>query len=755
MVAVLKEQNHFVEQKNNLSRSLRLLGVEHLPLTEGDLDNLKNSGISSDVATACHIFRVDGWGARQLVASKKAGDLSGIVFPYFSQNGDIRYSIRRDNPEFIRKGSGEVKPETKYLRAAEKNHIYIPPMVDISDLWINSKDLIIVEGEKKAISLQAECDRNGLNAVVVGLPGVWNWRATTGKTINEEGEFIDIKGVIPDFGDIEFSNRNVTILFDTNVSTNQSVATAERALAEELSRRGSHVKIARIPELPGINGIDDLIGNHPGQVENILKNLTDFVPEGRRQNWISIVKESSSSDVRPTWGNANEPHGEINSKTITNHQPTIKTLLRLLAEAGFSDNSTRLVFAIISLLDGEESQEIPYRKIFPLVSECQGKLPDQLNPSQRRKVSRRVSQLNKDQKKTGIFLFKIEPGKKQDGVFFETKIDPKGFFSLMGQVEKLAERKPGFLRNKTKARSEVMGQALASFREPVKDQPTDTDKDDKRKNTSIMEVEFEARRIAGMIKGFATRLTEKKYSIGTIMKVLSKCIGEHLDSNTEALNTLTENLISLVIDRAAAEEESVSDTYKTCNSDRCQTGDELPDIQPDLDIAELISADIGEFESFADKNTTLGNDRKYTNSCRDIAIERDKVDTWSDPVNKVSKEFIEPEKCLTRSTQPALTEPESSQECTEIEELKTAREKLKQYANQPGFKEKLKSIGGLPFYFKGSNTLTSLDTDTDFNSNLKKLGYPEGRNTRQLFNDLLEVVGVLGAARPQSIPVSV
>ena len=67
--------------------------------------------------------------------------------------------------------------------------------------------------------------------LTVGLSGVWNFRGRIGKTTMPGGERRDVKGLIPDFDRIAFEDRRVTILFDANADSNDSVNRARQTLA--------------------------------------------------------------------------------------------------------------------------------------------------------------------------------------------------------------------------------------------------------------------------------------------------------------------------------------------------------------------------------------------------------------------------------------------------------------------------------------------------------------------------------------------
>jgi hypothetical protein len=93
----------------------------------------------------------------------------------------------------------------------------------------------------------------------LAVSGAWTWRGAVGIVSNSNGERIPEKGTIPDFSRIPWEGRKVTLLFDANAASNESVRAARRELARELTHRGAEVWIADLPALPGVNGIDDFL----------------------------------------------------------------------------------------------------------------------------------------------------------------------------------------------------------------------------------------------------------------------------------------------------------------------------------------------------------------------------------------------------------------------------------------------------------------------------------------------------------------
>lgn len=238
------------------------------PLTEADLKLLSASFITPALAHSVGIFRVASPDGAEITGRNGSADYSGIIFPYKLPGvSSVReYRLRRDNPDLEQGSDGEVKQKRKYLAPPGRgNLLYFVPMTACE--WLNDTSLpiCITEGEKKTLALW-ELSWYGLyesasvpRFLPVGLSGAWNWRGKIGKEENEKGRRQAVKGVIPDFGLIEWKGRIVYIVYDTNVRTNDSIRAARLGLAKELTKRGAAVRLADLPEMAGVNGVDDLL----------------------------------------------------------------------------------------------------------------------------------------------------------------------------------------------------------------------------------------------------------------------------------------------------------------------------------------------------------------------------------------------------------------------------------------------------------------------------------------------------------------
>jgi hypothetical protein len=71
----------------------------------------------------------------------------------------------------------------------------------------------------------------------IGLSGVWNWRGIITREPGPDGKLHAVKGIIDDFNLIEWKDRKVIILFDSDAQQNPKIRLARRRLANELEGR--------------------------------------------------------------------------------------------------------------------------------------------------------------------------------------------------------------------------------------------------------------------------------------------------------------------------------------------------------------------------------------------------------------------------------------------------------------------------------------------------------------------------------------
>src|SRR5262249_2696416 len=131
---------------------------------------------------------------------------------------------------------------SKYFQPAEtRNHLYILPPVKeyLSDPSIK---LCGIEGEKKtALGIQI-----GLRAF--GVSGVWGWLK------KGSGKLID------DFSSIALVNREIELIFDSDIWLREDLQKAVYAFGRTLETKGAKISVVVIPGSNGRkNGIDDCV----------------------------------------------------------------------------------------------------------------------------------------------------------------------------------------------------------------------------------------------------------------------------------------------------------------------------------------------------------------------------------------------------------------------------------------------------------------------------------------------------------------
>jgi hypothetical protein len=278
------------------------------PITPEDYDKLLARWIDRETADRSLFRRVDSRDGAAIVGRDGSGNYAGMLVPYvWPGEGHVReYRLRRDHPEVEYDANGKPKERGKYLSPPGRgNLLYVP--VGVDPLWLSddSIDLIVTEGEFKTVALfRAAWHGLGDTAdrprfLPVGLAGVWNWRGTIGKTTNSSGARVDVKGVIPDFGRVEWKQRRVTIIFDRDLESNEKVRWARDLLAKELRYRGSRVHIFRWPAVQE-KGIDDyLAAAGPDVVLELIERAPAHGSRARTDEASSVRPEAAADWPKP------------------------------------------------------------------------------------------------------------------------------------------------------------------------------------------------------------------------------------------------------------------------------------------------------------------------------------------------------------------------------------------------------------------------------------------------------------------------
>lgn len=139
---------------------------------------------------------------------------------------------------------------------ASGNRIYIPPGVG-PVLTDPTKELVIVEGEKKALAGTQD------GFATIGLSGVWNWTLKRPKNL-ATGRRTGARELIDDLKQINWKGRTVTIVFDSDTKEKPEIEWARWHLAQVLTKHGADVRVVDLPGGPdGAKcGLDDFLIAH-------------------------------------------------------------------------------------------------------------------------------------------------------------------------------------------------------------------------------------------------------------------------------------------------------------------------------------------------------------------------------------------------------------------------------------------------------------------------------------------------------------
>lgn len=222
--------------------------------------DLKRSGISIEAAAE---FGVVGMSEAEALAEVLRRDPQwvrdqkfgrGLTFTYFDKEGRASGYVRF-KPEHPRKDE-EQKPIKYEAPLGIPPQVYYPPAARNAFLSDSRQPIVVVEGEKKAICGLV----HGINCL--GIGGVWSWQKKRDR--KEDGKATSTRHLIDGLKDIAWNDREVYIVFDSDIVENVGVQQAERELARALSKQGAKVRAVRLPAgAKGVKtGLDDFLLSH-------------------------------------------------------------------------------------------------------------------------------------------------------------------------------------------------------------------------------------------------------------------------------------------------------------------------------------------------------------------------------------------------------------------------------------------------------------------------------------------------------------
>ncbi len=189
------------------------------------LEDLAESGISPDLAQKCGLLNItDPRDSALILNISGMGPTPALGFPYFS-NGDPSKSqvfirLKPDDP--WENSHGKLK---KYLQPkGVKTDIYVPLNLDRTSIADIDVPLYLLEGEKKAIAMNAS------GFLAVAAPGVFNFISSA-----EDGSKI----FRPSLNIFPIKRRRIYVFFDASMTRNMHVLKAAACLCEVLKEKGA------------------------------------------------------------------------------------------------------------------------------------------------------------------------------------------------------------------------------------------------------------------------------------------------------------------------------------------------------------------------------------------------------------------------------------------------------------------------------------------------------------------------------------
>ncbi len=177
---------------------------------------------------------------------------AGLVIPLHGVNGSNGvYVLRPDAPRSLDdKRKGKLADGTypqKVLKyeypKGQQTHLDVPPACR-PNIGNPAVPLWITEGQKKADALASQ------DLCALALLGVWNWRGRN-----------DLGGLtaLADWDSVALNDREVRIVFDSDLTRNPQVQNALGRLKKFLANKGAHVTVVYLPPTPdgSKQGVDD------------------------------------------------------------------------------------------------------------------------------------------------------------------------------------------------------------------------------------------------------------------------------------------------------------------------------------------------------------------------------------------------------------------------------------------------------------------------------------------------------------------
>lgn len=208
------------------------------------IDQLATYGLTTEDATRLGIEFLDASTAASLWPGARS--YAALKLNYYDTSGNAVIDQNTGRPFFRLRYINAGPDAPRYVQAPGSiPAAYFPRNVDWSKIADDiDTPIIITEGEAKAARACKD------NFPTIGLGGVFNFASKK-----------DATAWIPSLDLVQWSGRNVYIIFDSDLKANKNVAIALRRLTTILKAKNSIVHVVFLPDVPGLKktGLDDFL----------------------------------------------------------------------------------------------------------------------------------------------------------------------------------------------------------------------------------------------------------------------------------------------------------------------------------------------------------------------------------------------------------------------------------------------------------------------------------------------------------------
>jgi hypothetical protein len=174
---------------------------------------------------------------------------AGVYICYFDldsrPNGKFRIRFYDDSPEEAANKFKPARPLRYMSPAGVAPGLYLAPWLDWKSVAVVNTALYSTEGEFSA----AKACSVGLP--FLGLSGTWSFKSRNARAFE----------LLREFDEFTLRDREMPIVYDSDLSTKPQVLASQHAYASELAKRGARPKSIILPTLPGQakSGIDEYL----------------------------------------------------------------------------------------------------------------------------------------------------------------------------------------------------------------------------------------------------------------------------------------------------------------------------------------------------------------------------------------------------------------------------------------------------------------------------------------------------------------